>query len=788
MQGQTERTYCRTTQKSGISRLMSRAMPFLFVLLVIFLPPSVAHSADIVSSKRVLFINSYSRDYVTVPVVVNEVERELKGVATIQYVFMNTKNLDTAFAIEQTKRELAYLRGKYGFDFDLIITGDDDALDFVRNNRDAYFKNIPVIFENVNSEKKVKEAVLDPLMAGVVETFPLQETVALAFKLNSKAKQVVVITDETLSSKGTEEQIANFKAVFPQLTFVNLVTTKYKTEELRQQLGTYGDETILLFNMLSIDGSGQHYTIANGVNFVCQAAKIPVFKGDEAGIGDGLLGGCALSYESVGIKTGQMAKQVLNGERTPQQLGYLKGDYTHKFDFEVMKRFKISKNQLPKDTVYINDPPSFFELHADVIRPAGIVLLVLVIGILLYDRKRSKRFSMQLARSEAEVKIAELSNKAKTDFLSRMSHDIRTPLNAIIGLTDLAEDDIKDPLKTKDNLHKIHDSGIVLLALLNDVLDVSRIESGRLSLNEAPCNLQDFVQEMHTVFDGQCQKLGLTFQIEAETAIQTVLLDRVRFSQLIGNLLSNAIKFTARGGRVCLAIQPGQIKEGIMSCTFMVSDTGKGIAPEFQKRMFEPFTQEAEVAELKVGGSGLGLAIVKKLTDIMHGTIAVKSALGRGSTFTLVFPLTLAAVKLPFGVVAATGVTADNTCLKGKRILLVEDHPLNIEIATRMLEKVGLLVVLAENGYIAVQKFQAAPPKYYDLILMDIRMPVMDGREATRIIRTLGGEGKSIPIVAMTADAFDGDMHRSLESGMNAQLNKPIEPKALYAMLRNFLC
>ena len=770
----------------GIVELRGLMVPF-FVVFLLFTCLCQAAEAGAVGQNRVLFINSYSRDYLTVPVVVNNVEKELKDIATIQYIFMNTKNLDRGFAVEQARRELEYLRSKNGYDFDMIITGDDDALDFVRAYRNLYFKNMPVIFENVNSERKVRQALVDPMMAGVVETFPLQETIAIALKLTPKAKQVVVITDETISAQGTQEQLDDIMESFPQLTFTKLVTTKLTTEQLREQIASYGEDTILFFNMCSFDGSGKHYDIASGINFVSEAAKVSLYKGDEAGLGDGLLGGCMLSYESVGKKTGTMARQVLTGEWTPQQLGYVKGDYTYQFDFNVMKRFKINKSQLPKDTIYVNDPPSFYELHGDVLRPAAMVLLMTIIFLLLYDRDRSKRFAARLAQSQAEVKVAELSSKAKTDFLSRMSHDIRTPLNAIIGLTDLAEDDVNDPVKMKDNLQKIHGSGIILLSLLNDVLDVSRIESGNLTLHPVPYDLQEFLQDMHTVFDSQSKKLGLTFTTMLDGENYTVLLDKVRFSQLISNLISNSLKFTPSGGTINLIIQTEQAKAGRLPCTFFVTDTGKGIEKGFQKKMFEAFTQEQNVADSKMGGSGLGLAIVQKITNLMKGSVAVHSVLGEGTTFTLSFSLEIAQ-----GQEAKTSKTyvpvlaTSNDVLKGKHVLLVEDHPLNIEIAARMLYKVGIEVEKAENGKIAVRKFQAEPRRY-DLILMDIRMPVMDGRQATKAIRMINGYGKTVPIIAMTADAFDGDMKLSLECGMNAQLNKPIEPAAFYAMLRKYL-
>ena len=786
-----------TSIKTGIIRVLSITMLFLslcaFTLPTAFCAVASLDSPVAAAPKRVLFINSYSQDFITVPVVIRQVEQELKGIATIQYMFMNTKNIDLDFAIEQTKREFEYIQGKTGYDFDLIITGDDDALDFVRAYRNEYFRGIPVIFENVNSEQKVKETIKsDPLMAGVVEAYPVEETLQIAARLLPQAKQVVIIMDGTPSSLGTYEQILAVKDAFPQLAFHKLITTSYTTEQLRQKLATYGKETILIFNIMSIDGSGKRYDIANGVKFVTESAKIPVFKSDEAGIEDGLLGGCNLSYESVGQKTGIMARQVLTEEETPLQLGYTKGAFNYKFNVQVMKRFNISKSRLPANTVYVDDPPNFYELHGDVLRPAGVFLLVLVIALLLYDRKRNERFNAQLAQTQAEVKAAELANKAKTDFLSRMSHDIRTPLNAIIGLTDLSMDELNNTERMADNLQKIHSSGIILLSLLNDVLDVSRIESGRLVLKPVPYSLTAFVHDVHAMFDQQCKVRKLHFEVRAEGVCEKVLVDKVRFNQIMGNLLTNAVKFTPAGGSISLTIKKWAAEQGKLPCSFIIADTGQGISPQFQKKMFEPFTQELTSDMAVKDGSGLGLAIVKKIVDIMGGSIEVASVPGKGSTFTLHFLLPLAPAEVEKSdqqVLAGTAQQKSQTAaFAGRRILLVEDHPLNAEIASRMLKKRDMLVEWAKNGKIAVDMFQASAPGYYAMILMDVRMPVMDGRQATRQIRDLSrADAKSIPIVAMTADAFDGDVNLSLQSGMNEQLNKPIEPQMLYAMLQRYL-
>ena len=737
--------------------------------------------------KQVLFLNSYSRDFFTVPLVINHVEAELKNIASIQYIFMNTKNRDHDFAFAQTKRELDYLLQKHSR-FDLVIAGDDDALDFVEQNRDKYFKDVPVICENINSEEKVRNYMRqDQNLAGMVEIYPVKETIELALKLRPQAKKLVVVGDNTVSSKGTSDQVLAQAHNFPQLAFSVLDSTNYQTEALARQLRSYDDDTILWFGVFSIDGSGKHYDIADGAAFVSSAARVPVFKADEAGIGEGILGGCALSYDDVGKQTGEMVRKVLTGATTIAALGYRTSGNNYVFDLQQLNRFKISKGKLPPETmgaIFKNEEPSFYEQHSSVVWAfTGLIMIITIIG-LMNDRHRDRVFNEKLTAQKAEIKAAELANQAKTDFLSRMSHDIRTPLNAIIGLTALAQDDIHDPARMQDNLDKIHTSGTILLELLNDVLDVGRIESGKLNLQTTPFPFAEFLQGIHLMFDDVCTRRGQTFTINTNMDDKIILTDKVRFTQIIANLINNATKFTPPGGRISFSATCGKITDGLLPCTFVVADNGAGMSLEFQRKMFDAFTQEHNGQGNLEKGSGLGLAIVKKITELMHGSIEVQSAPGQGSAFTLHFDF----ATVTASTAAAAAAQTDTALLKGRRILLVEDHPLNAQIAQRMLEKQQLLVETAANGAIAVQMFSSSTPDYYDAILMDIRMPVLDGHGAAKQIRTLARpDARTVPIIAMTADAFDGDVRASLQSGMNAHLNKPIEPEVLYRTLAKFL-
>ncbi|MDD3340296.1 MAG: PAS domain-containing protein, partial [Lachnospiraceae bacterium] len=378
---------------------------------------------------------------------------------------------------------------------------------------------------------------------------------------------------------------------------------------------------------------------------------------------------------------------------------------------------------------------------------------------------------------------AKQANLAKSDFLARMSHDIRTPMNAIIGMTELARDEENTP-KTAEYLKTIDSSSHFLLGLINDILDLSKIESGKIKLLEEPFTMEEFKRNIKTVILPLMEAKHIDFVMNLNCNVACILTDKLRFTQIYFNLLSNAVKFTPEGGRIefsCKHIPDRDGKYG-MQCT--VRDNGIGMSQEFQKRLFEPFSQENRDTNSIEPGTGLGLAIVKNLVEAMGGSIRASSTIGKGTEFVLEFytftvePDT-EKEKLPGSL---------DVDISGTRILLVEDNHLNIVVAKRLLERKGCEVEVATNGKRAVQQFSKSMEFFYDAILMDVRMPVMGGIEATEQIRSSQrADAKSIPIIAMTADAFVEDQDKTKKAGMNAHLSKPIDPKLLYHTLYSFI-
>ena len=420
------------------------------------------------------------------------------------------------------------------------------------------------------------------------------------------------------------------------------------------------------------------------------------------------------------------------------------------------------------------------------------VLSVLFTALLLAIGARMKATVIQ-----GNLKRAEAANLAKSEFLSRMSHEIRTPMNGIVGMSTIAMQNIDNTDKIKDCLEKVIMSSKHLLALINDVLDMSKIESGKVELRHESFNFRAFLQDFENLYGEQAKSKGISYETILASDLEVQIIgDSLRLNQVLSNLLSNALKFTPAKGMIKLRVsKTGEDQENVY-LRFEVIDAGCGIAEENYDKIFESFEQENVDVTYKYGGTGLGLSIVKRFTGLMGGGIHVTSVQGSGSTFT---------VDLPFGKIKESGkptrfsdINGRNDLakdcyavdydFKGKRILLVEDNELNREIAEELIGVTGASVESAEDGVQAVEMFKESAEGYYDLILMDVQMPHMDGYEATRCIRALGrSDAQKVPIFAMTANAFAEDVQKSREAGMNAHISKPLDIRAVYKQMNRYL-
>lgn len=373
----------------------------------------------------------------------------------------------------------------------------------------------------------------------------------------------------------------------------------------------------------------------------------------------------------------------------------------------------------------------------------------------------------------------DLASRAKSEFLSRMSHEIRTPMNGIIGMTEIALTEGQTRQRILDCLRKIRHSSDYLLGLINDILDMSKIESGKMHLEPDDFQLPEMLEDIRELIEPQTRAKGIHFVQEIKVKNQWFYGDKLRLSQVLINFLGNAVKFTNAGGRVSLKVTERLSPVGVSEIYFEVRDTGVGISREDQERVFHSFEQAQGGVSNKFGGTGLGLAISSRLVQLMDSEIKLESEMGKGSTFSFT-------LRLPQGKPVEKELKAvDNVTYEGRRVLLVEDNALNAEIAQVLLENYKFTVDWVENGLAAVDCIRDTPPGTYDLIMMDIRMPVMDGLEATKAIRSMDRpDAAVIPIVAMTANAFDEDMKKSIECGMNGHLAKPVDVRKLQTILQ----
>ena len=412
-----------------------------------------------------------------------------------------------------------------------------------------------------------------------------------------------------------------------------------------------------------------------------------------------------------------------------------------------------------------------------------IIVLCITAGYWEVDRRQEKyirtllEYQEKLQQSNEETKRA---NQAKSEFLSHMSHDIRTPINGIMGMVEIIKKNLDDPERIKDCLEKIDKASHHLLSLINDVLDMSKIGSGKVHLEEIPVDLDEEMEKIHAIADVQAKKQEIRFSIEDEVVHRQFLGSPAHLRRILLNLISNALRYNKKGGKICLAIREVEYDGSHIGLEFKVQDTGIGMSREFvEKSLFKPFTQEDDRVRTEYRGTGLGMSIVYELVKQMNGTIDVNSKPGEGTTFT---------VKLAFKTVDPAWkkkeIQEENRNITGMNILAVEDNQLNMEILQFLLEEAGAKVTAVSDGKQAVEYFADAASGTYDVILMDIMMPVMDGLEASKKIRELPeGKGKDIPIIAMTANAFVEDKEKTKEAGMNAHLTKPVNREEIIRVL-----
>ena len=399
------------------------------------------------------------------------------------------------------------------------------------------------------------------------------------------------------------------------------------------------------------------------------------------------------------------------------------------------------------------------------------------------DQTEEMRSREQL---EKALDFARSATQAKSNFLANMSHDIRTPMNAIIGFAGLLEQNADKPSKVRDYIKKIKSSSQHMQSLINDILDMSRIENGKMTLNESNFGMTDLLNEVAAVIQPQVISRKQNFRINTRDVSHNVFFgDSARIRQILLNLLTNAVKYTPDGGYIELSVkEAGKLSDSFAGLCFKVRDNGIGISEDYIDKIYDPFSRERSSTVSGIQGTGLGMTITRSLVELMGGSITAESKLGEGSVFTV-------NLQLRCGQEAKSAESEDDgssDSLEGINILIAEDTPMNVEIILDLLEMYGAQCSAVENGKEALERFEASEPGEFQIILMDIQMPVMDGYEATEQIRSCSHrDARSIPIIAMTANAFADDIQKCLDAGMNAHIAKPLDINKLNKMIREYV-
>ena len=429
---------------------------------------------------------------------------------------------------------------------------------------------------------------------------------------------------------------------------------------------------------------------------------------------------------------------------------------------------------------------------AVIVGSVGIAcVLVIIVLMFMYFRSYNKMRDEQQEILAQAAEAAYSANRAKSAFLFNMSHDIRTPMNAIIGYVELARRHLDEPQKLNEYMDNISSCGQKLLSMLNNVLDLARIENNKAVIEETIENIGDIVSSCIAMFRDAAEKKNQTIAYKQDLPTPYVYVDSVHLSEIVMNILSNAVKYTGNGGSIEVSVRQEKKDDGWCNTVVSVVDTGIGMSEEFQQHIFEEFARERSSTVSGVDGAGLGMGIVKRLVDLMGGKITVQSRIGVGSTFTVSIPCRISSKEEAQAKRADADTVIDKGALVGKRILLTEDNDLNAEIATELLTEEGLEVERASDGVECIEMLEKSPDGYYDLILMDVQMPIMNGYDTAAKIRRMDNRRKAdIPIIAMTANAFSEDRERALQAGMNDHIAKPIDMNvvvpAILAQLNRF--
>ena len=786
---------------------MRKYICLLLCPLFFFLVYNFAAIAKAAAPKHILFLHSHTEEFPAHKLFENGFKKhvQITNKANVEYSYEYLELTKFSANARYPEQLAVFLKQKFAIKPpDLVVTHLGPAADFVLKHGRDTFPDAQFIMA-VDEVEGVSDKQLPMGFGGLAGAFDAKETVKTILQLQPRVRQIYVVLG---SSEREKQTLAYFKkdiaALADRVEFIYL--NEMTMPEMLKTVADVKETAAVMYLFVFRDAAGNSFIPANEVKTFSASAKVPVYTAYSIFMGRGTIGGFLMSTEVLGAKAAEFGLDRLEKQGGPT-VQTLVQNSEYQFDWRELKRWGIEENKLPAGSKVLFKELTVWEQYRGYII-SGILLIffqsMLAIGLII-NRSRRLKAEKDLIQLNADLenkvyertmalsnRMQELSeardqaqtaNRAKSTFLANMSHELRTPLNAILGFSNMLRRDAAVQDEQRKTLEIIHRSGEHLLNLINEVLDMAKVEAGRVELQQSAFDLGTMVLDVCDLIRERAEAKGLKLELDQTSAFPRYIQgDPAKLRQIMINLIGNAVKYTDAGS-VTLRLDSAPSVDGkTIRLGIVVADTGPGISPKDQERIFEPFVQVGDGSGPK--GTGLGLAIVRQYVELMNGNVSLRSTVGEGSEFRVELPVMAATEDDILGMAPDTGQVVALMPGQGNwRILIAEDQEENILLLQRLLDVVGFQTQVARNGQEAVERFAAWRPHF---IWMDCRMPVMDGMEATRRIRRMEG-GSAVKIVALTASVFREERDAVIACGMDDFLRKPYRPDEIYGVMAKYL-